>query len=228
MATVSIIVPVKNEELVVEPLLAHLAGLKPHEIIVVDGGSDDATVQLAQKNARVVACRSGRGPQLNAGAAEATGEVLLFLHADVRLGPDSLAAVTSAVEDPEVCGGNLDIFYDGGWESAIFTRINRLRRRLGVFYGDSGIFCRREVFEMLGGYRPWPVMEDYEFARRLRSWGKLALLDAPIHVSARRWREDGLWHTMWTWFWIQALFLAGVSPYRLARWYRDVRERSRS
>ena len=107
--------------------------------------------------------------------------------------------------------------------AAAFTSVNRWRRRLGVFYGDSGIFCRRKVFESLGGYAPWPILEDYDFARRLRKAGKLALLDEPIWVSDRRWRTSGLLPTLWSWFWVQGLYLAGVNPERLAGLYHPVR-----
>ena len=120
--------------------------------------------------------------------------------------------------------GNFDIRYEGSdWVAAAFTSANRWRRRLGVFYGDSGIFCRREVFEALGGYAPWPILEDYDFARRLRRAGRLALLDEPIWVSDRRWRTCGLLPTLWSWFWVQGLYLAGVEPKRLAELYRPVR-----
>ena len=101
--------------------------------------------------------------------------------------------------------------------------VNRARRRFGVFYGDSGIFCRRDVFEEFGGYKPYPILEDYEFARRMWKAGKLALLNEPIYVSDRRWRNSSLLRTLWSWFWVQALYLCGVSPERLARMYRNIR-----
>ncbi|MBM3811296.1 MAG: glycosyltransferase [Acidimicrobiia bacterium] len=220
--SISIIVPVLNEEAEIAGLLEHLMALRPHEVIIADGGSTDATLSRASR-ARVVEGASGRGPQLNAGAAAACGDVLLFLHADVRLAPTALKEIQRAMLEYGVAGGNLDIIYLGGWEAGLFTRINRLRRRFHVFYGDSGIFCRREVFERLGGYRDWPLLEDYEFARRLSRAGRLALLESPIQVSARRWQRGGLFTTLWSWFWIQALYLAGVSPHKLASMYRHVR-----
>jgi hypothetical protein len=128
------------------------------------------------------------------------------------------------MQDPKVIGGSFDIRYEGGDRTAaIFTRMNRWRRRCGIFYGDSGIFCRRSAFDALGGYRPWPILEDYEFARRICKAGQVALLDEPIFVSARRWRNSGLLPTLWSWFWVQGLYYAGVSPHRLARMYRHVR-----
>lgn len=220
----SIVIPTFNEERAIGGLLENLQPLGPDEVVVADGQSTDRTVAIAAPHARTLAAPRGRALQMNAGARATSGEILLFLHADVRLGPGALDAVRLALRDPLVPGGNFDIRYQGGdWAAAAFTGINRWRRRLGVFYGDSGIFCRREVFEALGGFRPWPILEDYDFARRLRGCGKLALLDEPIWVSDRRWRSAGLLPTMWSWFWVQGLYLAGVSPHRLARLYPAVR-----
>ena len=156
--------------------------------------------------------------------AAASGETLLFLHADVRLEEGSLDQIVRAMEDAAIVGGNFDIRYEGNdWAAGAFTRINRWRRTLGIFYGDSGIFCRRPVFEKLGGYRPWPILEDYDFARRLSKAGRLALLEFPIRVSDRRWRNSGLLLTLWSWLLIQGLYYLGVPPRLLARLYRHVR-----
>lgn len=222
--TISIIIPTLNEEQTIAGQLAALSGLGADEVIVSDGGSRDRTVEIASACARVLTGPASRGMQLNAGAAVARGDVLLFLHADVRLGRSALAALREAMSDPAVIGGNFDIRYTGeDVRAAAFTHINRLRRRCGVFYGDSAIFCRNRIFHELGGYEPWPLLEDYEFARRLRLNGRLALLDEPVFVSDRRWRNGGLLPALLSWFFIQTLYLAGVSPYRLARLYRHVR-----
>jgi GT2 family glycosyltransferase len=126
--------------------------------------------------------------------------------------------------DAVVVGGNFDIRFDGkDWAATAFTHINRVRRRCGIFYGDSGIFCRRSVFHSLGGFVSWPILEDYEFARRLRRAGKLAYVNEPIWVSDRRWRKSGLVQTMASWFFIQSLYYAGVPPKQLARLYRHIR-----
>ncbi|MGH9356120.1 MAG: hypothetical protein ACRD10_08320, partial [Terriglobia bacterium] len=101
--------------------------------------------------------------------------------------------------------------------------VNRSRRRVGNYNADNRIFCWRRQLESLCGYRPWPVLEDYDFAQRLRKTGKLVLLSEPIWVSDRRWRNVGLFRTVWSWFWIQALFFAGVRPERLGTWYRNAR-----
>jgi len=222
--TISIIIPTLNEEQTIGGQLESLSALAVEEIIVSDGGSRDHTPEIASAHARLVTGPPSRGLQLNLGAAVARGDVLLFLHADARLGPCAAEVVREAMADPLVVGGDFDVRYAGGdARAAAFTFINRARRRFGVFYGDSAIFCRRTVFLTLGGYQPWPLLEDYEFARRLRRHGRLALLDEPVFVSDRRWRNGGLLPTLAAWFFIQSLYLAGVSPLRLARLYRHVR-----
>src|SRR5205823_6342604 len=101
-------------------------------------------------------------------------------------------ALRRAMENDTVIGGTFDIQYEGGdFPASLFTRVNRARRRIGIFYGDAGIFCRRSVFASMCGYREWPIMEDYEFARRLWKHGRVVLLNEPIWVSDRRWRKAG-------------------------------------
>lgn len=222
--SVSLIVATYNEQQGILSLLAHLRSLHDGELIVADGTSADATAELARRYSKVVQTPPSRALQFNEAARRATGDVLLFLHADVRLGPAALARMRDVMRNLAIIGGNFDIRYDGGDLAAMaFTRINQWRRRLGVFYGDSGIFVRRNFFESTGGFQPWPILEDYEFARRLWKTGAVALLDEPIYVSNRRWKKCGLLRTMWQWFWIQGLYLAGVSPHRLAGMYRAVR-----
>ena len=224
MLAISIIVPAYNEEAAIGRLLDSLDAQGSVEVIVVDGGSTDRTAERASQRARLVRSRMGRAAQMNAGAATASNEILLFLHADVLLGIAALDQIRRVMADASIVGGNFDIRYEGkDWAARAFTRINRWRRRWGIFYGDSGIFCRRSVFAELGGYRLWPIMEDYDFARRLSKAGRLAFLECPIWVSDRRWRKSGLLRTLWSWFLIQGLYSLGVPPRYLARLYRHVR-----
>jgi glycosyltransferase involved in cell wall biosynthesis len=165
---ISAIFPTHNEERTIGTLLENLKELGIEEVIVADENSADRTVEITFTYARVIRSKTCHALQMNAGARASSGEVLLFLHAEVRLGPRGLAAVRDSLRDPQLMGGDFDIPYEGSdCVAAAFTSINRWRRRLGVFYGDSGIFCRRKVFEALGGYASWPILGDYDFARRL-------------------------------------------------------------
>lgn len=221
---VSIIIPTFNEESAIGGLLDDLREIHDGEIVVADGGSTDRTREIAERAARVERAPAGRGVQMNAGAAVATGDVLWFLHADVRLAKTAMDAVQSCLRDPSIVGGNLDIRYGGDdWAGRTLTHLNRWRTRLGWFYGDSGIFCRRSAFDALGGYQPWPILEDYDFARRLLRIGNVVYLGEPIWVSPRRWRKGGLLATCWSWVVVQGLYWAGVSPHRLADLYKSIR-----
>lgn len=225
---ISIVIPTWNEESVLESLLADLNGEEGAEIIVADGGSTDRTREIARRYAQVVETERNRGRQLNAGAAAAQGDTLLFLHADVRFPRGGLAALRRALADPDVMGGTFSLQYTGdSLASRVFTRVNAWRRAYGIFYGDMGIFVRREVFWRLGGFRPLPVLDDYEFARRLVRAGKTVSLPERLEVSARRWQHGRLVPTMFSWVVIQGLYWLGVSPERLARLYPPVRDRTR-
>ncbi|MGA2274464.1 MAG: TIGR04283 family arsenosugar biosynthesis glycosyltransferase [Bryobacteraceae bacterium] len=224
VSTISIVIPTYHEENTIAGLLDNLESLQPDEVIVVDGGSADRTVEIASGRVRVIGTQTSRAVQMNAGARAATGNVLLFVHADSRFRPAALDALRSAMRDPAIPGGNFDIIFEGGdWVARTFTSLYRWRRKWGIFYGDSAVFCRRSVFEHLDGYKPWPVLEDYDFVRRLWKLGPLALLSEPVWSSDRRWRNAGLVPTLLNWVWIQGLYHLGVSPHRLAGMYRHVR-----
>ncbi len=223
---VSIIVPVLNEAAGIAGLLRMTSALGAHEVILADGGSVDGTKEIALGMGAIVAeCAPGRGPQMNAGAAIATGEVLLFLHADVWLRSSALTQLKKSLLDPGKKGGIFDVYFDGNdWIARSFYRIYHWRRYLGIFYGDAGIFVRREVFEEMGGFKPYPIMEDYEFGRRLFGrGGRMAFLDEPIRVSDRRWRKTGLRRTVFVWVVIQTAYSLGYPAERLGRLYRQIR-----
>jgi rSAM/selenodomain-associated transferase 2 len=226
---VSVIVPTLDEARELPGLLDDLAALHGRwELIVADGGSRDATLPIARAHParpRVIQCAGGRAAQLNAAARGARGDVLLFLHADSRLPRDAYASLADAWRSrPPVVGGNFALRFhgDGGFER-VLGAVYRLQRRHGFYYGDSSIWVRRDTFDALGGYREIPIMDDYDFARRLERSGATRCLPGPATTSARRWRTAGIGRTVAAWFVIRWLFVAGVAPRRLARLYRLVR-----
>ncbi|MBM4016435.1 MAG: glycosyltransferase [Planctomycetes bacterium] len=202
------------------PRLALLAGVR--EIVVADaGGNEAARTELAQAGARVIACRAGRGAQLNAGAAAATGEFLLFLHADCWLEDGAIDAAHAALASPGVGAVVFRQRIDGTrsayrWIERAASR-RALRRRCP--YGDSGLFLRRRDFERIGGYPDLPLCEDLALAPRLRTLGTVAEAAAVIHLSARRWERHGIVKTTILNFAIGWGFRFGVAPAKLYRAY---------
>jgi rSAM/selenodomain-associated transferase 2 len=172
----------------------------------------------------LVAPRS-RALQQNAGAAASRGDTLLFLHADCWLEPGSLDQIARALSDERCVGGCFrQSIAARGWRYRWLERGNALRVMLwGLAYGDQGIFVRREVFNRLGGFPSLALMEDLIFKKRLRREGRVALLDGPLHVSARRWEKQGVFRQTARNWWMTALAWAGVSPNTLARFYPEVR-----
>ena len=222
----SIVIPVLDERAALPDLLAAASGLSgAFEVIVADGGSTDGSREIAAAaGATVVDAPRGRAAQQNAGARAATGDVLVFLHADSRLPGDAHASLERALADPRVAGGNFALRFDG---DDAFSRLlgawYAVQRRLGVWYGDSTIWVRPDVFAALGGFPPLPIMEDYALVRALRRAGATPCLPGPATTSSRRWRAHGVIRTVTTWVVIRWLFLLGVPPARLASLYRAVR-----
>ena len=225
MPTISVIIPTWNEEACIGRALGALRALRgDFEVVVADGGSSDGTVRIARAaGARVVDAPRGRGPQMNRGAAEASGEVLLFLHADTLLPPDAHARVTAALAAPEAVGGCFRLSFDDDHRvlrfSAFCTRFS-----FPLFhYGDEAFFVRAEVFRRLGGYRPYPIMEDLDFWLRLRRAGRTVVVPEPVVASARRFRRNGVYRQQLLGAVLVGLFLAGVKPHTLKRFYGEVR-----
>lgn len=220
----SIIIPTLREERTIAGAVRNALAAGAGEVIVADGGSDDRTVAIAREaGATVIETPRGRGRQLNAGAAAASGDVLCFLHADVRLPASAAAEIRRALDDPRVVGGNFRVRFGERLHGRFLASFYTVIRRLNLYYGDSALFCRREAFEAAGGYPPHPIMEDVPFIHRLRRLGRMAYLDGPVHASPRRWEEGGIAQAWASWLVIQTLYFAGVPPTRLAWLYRQIR-----
>ena len=231
---ISVIIPTYNEEVGIEHTIGSVHRRRDEadfEIIVSDGGSSDATVSLARKHARVVCSERGRGWQLNAGAERATGDIFFFLHAHVTLPPGALAIIDQEINEKG---------YDGGGFSNVFSMHNHKIKRLGrilnlrirhndharntIFFGDNGIFVKRAIFEALGGFKTIPIMEDFDFSKRMREQFRVVRICEPkLVVSPRRHVKAGFIKTRMQWILIKRLYQMGVSPNALARWYRDAR-----
>ena len=230
---VSIVVPVLDEQERIAGLLDHLAAHFPScEVVVADGGSTDRTVELATGRSTVVRAPRGRGPQGEAGAAAATGDVLWFVHADTRPDPGALDAMTAALADPQVVAGGFTLRFDhaGPVLRWLAWTSNRRARHLGWVFGDQAMFVRRGAFDAVGGFGGLVLMEDLEIARRLRDRGRVRLLDPPCTASARRFTEHGTVRMIARMQWCKALYFAGVSPADIHRRYtasrRPLRERA--
>lgn len=221
-ATVSIIMPTLNEAAGIVRALAGLRRDFPDaEVIVADGGSTDGTADLAAGFARVIACEPGRGRQLNAGARAAGGEVLWFVHADTVIDPGALDGILAALADADVVGGGLSLRFDHDTTALRFLAwsSNQRARRTGQIFGDQAVFVRRIVFDALGGFPDYPLMEDFEFSRRLRKAGRLAVLAATSTASARRFQAHGTWRMIAFMQVIKIRYLLGASPESLRRRY---------
>jgi rSAM/selenodomain-associated transferase 2 len=219
-----VVIPTLDEASRLPRLLQDLSVLSvSHEIIVADGGSTDGTPDVAAAcGARVVAAPRGRGRQLAAGVAVATGAWLLVLHADARLGPAAVRVAEAALTRPEVEAAAWPLAIDGPgpWLRWI-ERSAALRWRLtGLAYGDQGLLVRRAAYDAVGGYPDTRIMEDVVLVRRLARRTRVLRLSAPILADARRWRREGRVRGTVRNVVLLSLFLAGVPPDRLARWYR--------
>ena len=219
---ISIIIPVLNEEKVIEEKLQSLLKLKgDKEIIVVDGGSKDNTVYLAAKYATLINGRKGRAYQMNDGAKVAKGDILWFLHIDSKVSEESAILIEKAISLGNIGGGLRLYFYDldtyfmkfVSWSSNLRAKIG------GLYFGDQGIFIKREVFEKLGGFKEVPLMEDWDMAMRLKKQGKMKMIDSNIGTSARKFKSEGQLKTLLFMHKIKLLYKLGVSEDKLRDMY---------
>jgi rSAM/selenodomain-associated transferase 2 len=222
----SVIVPTLNEEGVLSATLHRARQPGVREIIVVDGGSTDATRAIATQFADlVVSTPAGRATQMNAGAERAGGDLLLFLHADTLV-PDGFArAALAACALPGIIGGRFDVRLEPSSPLLRLTGelMNWRSRLTGIATGDHAIFVRRDVFEQLGGYARIPLMEDIDLSRRMKRSGGIACLRQRVISSSRRWRANGVVRTILLMWSLRALYYCGVSPDRLQRVYTHTR-----
>lgn len=224
---ISVIVPVLDEEATIGPSLDALDRSGAHEILVVDGGSRDKTRETAaaRRSCALLSSERGRARQMNAGAAAATGDVLVFLHADCRLGPGALDRVAAALRDESIAGGAFRVRLDrrGLWPALVSLGINARSELLRSATGDQAIFVRRAAFVASGGFPDIPLLEDVAFWRRLRASGRLVILGPRVTASARRWVADGYLRTCVRMWRIRLRFVLGASPEALKKTYREVR-----
>jgi rSAM/selenodomain-associated transferase 2 len=224
---ISVIIPALNEEQAIGKTLDAVARLEgPLEVIVVDGGSIDRTAQLAGKRgAKVIQSERGRGLQMHAGACAARGEILWFLHADTSPPPDAASLISAALAaDETTVGGNFEISFDGERRAARFlTWLYPQLRKLGLSYGDSAIFVRASVYKQIGGFQPFPIFEDLDLMRRLKTKGSIKHLPAAVVTASRRFEGRSFTLTFALWAILQGLYWLGVHPRRLAKLYAPIR-----
>jgi rSAM/selenodomain-associated transferase 2 len=238
LAKISIIIPVLNEASTIKTALAMVQAASNVEIIVVDGGSEDETVAIAKSlGLQVLSSPPGRAYQMNAGAAAATGDILLFLHADTLL-PNNFDTIIrknlsedkliqnpkSKIQNP--IAGAFELGIDGEMRSLrlIEKMVNWRSRYFQLPYGDQAIFLKTAVFHELGGFPELPIMEDFEFIRQLRRLGRIEILPAAVLTSGRRWQKLGVFKTTLINQLIVMAYFMGVSPDKLAYWYRRQRK----
>jgi rSAM/selenodomain-associated transferase 2 len=224
MTRLSIVMPVLNEGDSIAGALDALGSLRARgaEVTVVDGGSSDATVQLAQSRAdRVMTAARGRALQMNAGAAAATGEVLLFLHADTRLPPDADRLVLDGLERTGRVWGRFDVAIEGRHPllGLVAAAMNLRSRISGIATGDQAIFVRREAIAAAGGFPPIALMEDVALSKALKRIGRPLCIRAHAATSGRRWERHGVLRTILLMWRLRLAFYFGADPAALARRY---------
>ncbi|MBE6980111.1 MAG: glycosyltransferase [Ruminococcaceae bacterium] len=222
---ISLIVPIYNESKTVSAMLDQLEDLPGDwEILFADGGSCDDTLAQIGDRFRVLKAPKGRANQMNYAAGQAASDVVWFVHCDSRLPRDAHAQITEAVEKGAQWGCfHIGFDYDGPFMGCN-TYLSNRRARRGIAFGDQGIWARREVFESLGGFPDLPIMEDYEFSRKLKAAGiPICQLPGRIITSGRRYEKKFPLLTMWQMFYLRCLYRSGVDIQEIARRYKDIR-----
>ncbi len=224
--TISVIIPVLHEQAVINDTIAHLRAIRSDEmveIVVVDGDADADTLKVIKDvGVRRLAASAGRAGQMNAGAAGAQGDILLFLHADTRLPAGAFGKISGCMEGGRFVGGAFDLgIASEGLAFRIIEKAVTLRSRLTrIPYGDQAIFISRDLFQRIGGYREMPLMEDVDLMRRIKKGGHaIFIIPERLSTSGRRWNKEGMVRCCvrnWT---IMLLYLMGVSPQKLAKFY---------
>ena len=231
---ISIIVVTFNEQTFINSIIDEIKkqSCKEFEILVADGGSTDQTVSLAnQRGVQVINCKKGKSLQINKAAKKAKGEILFFVHADMKLPNNILASIKYSINNGYDGGGFDNLFDEHNDKIKRITSLKKIslfdkheQPNSVTFYGDNGIFVKKEVFKKLAGFKEIPIMEGYEFSKRMNSQFKVIKINDPkILVSARRINKSGFWTTRLQWILVHLLYKCGISPTHLAKWYMDVR-----
>ncbi|MEH2319473.1 TIGR04283 family arsenosugar biosynthesis glycosyltransferase [Nostoc sp.] len=227
---ISIIIPTLNEAGNIKEAIptvryanATTQPSKDIEVIIVDAGSEDGTVKTAQSlGIKVISSSPGRAIQMNAGAVAASGDILLFLHADTRLPTGFDDMIRTALQQPGIVAGAFNLRIDASLLSLRWVEwgVNMRSHFCQMPYGDQAIFLTKEVFQQIGGFLELPIMEDFELMRSLKRIGRIVIIPTPVVTSARRWLQKGVFKTTLLNQIVIIAYLVGISPKRICRWYR--------
>ncbi|MBW4676243.1 MAG: TIGR04283 family arsenosugar biosynthesis glycosyltransferase [Desmonostoc geniculatum HA4340-LM1] len=220
---ISIIIPTFNEEKNIKEAIATTQISTNIEVIVVDGGSSDDTAAIAQSlGVKVISSSPGRAIQMNTGAVAASGDILLFLHADTHLPAGFDEIICTALQQPGTVAGAFNLRIDSSLLSLRWVELGVKWRShfCQMPYGDQAIFLTKAVFQQIGGFPELPIMEDFELVRRLKAIGRITIISAPVVTSARRWLQKGVLKTTLLNQIVIIAYLLGVSPERIRGWYR--------